>query len=649
MSGPPDQLACSAPVGSETTSNNRWSKVVSYTCGLFAAFQLTVPVFVPLYDLQLRSLHVWLALSVVFLLYPTLSRGRGGGRGSSRPAAAIASVIWLVVVAVPNLRVFVNWLEIQTYPGDASVVGLMLGALLLVAILEAARRATGWAIPVCVGLMLIYVFLGPYMPGVWKHPGFPLSYVLGSVYSSSLGIYGAITGTSATFIAMFLIFGAMLGATGGGRTFMDLALLSAGRLRGGPAKVAVAASALFGSISGSSIANVSVTGNYTIPLMVRLGYGPDFAGGVTAIASTGGGFTPPIMGISAFIMSELTGIPYIKIIGYALIPCVLFYAGVLAGIHFEARRLSLPSLPRSETPRWRELVTIPRLVPLLAPLLLLLLLLYRGSSLTKAGFYAIVALTGLFICADLSLTGMKIRLLRLGHALSEGGRAAATVAPILIAVGAFTHLLGLTGVAPKISGLIVQLGGESLIGALLIAALVPFVLGTALPTSATYILSVALIAPPVLKLGLDVVAVHMFLIYWATLAAVTPPTCTGCIIAANISGGDWLKTALVGMRLGVVAFLIPFFFVIEPALVGRATWGPMLVHFTTALAGAVIMAAGFFGHLRAPLNAVQRLVLVGVGALLLYPDPKYCAFGLGGGGLLLVADATVRRAHRRRS
>lgn len=626
------------------TAESRWSKATSWACGLFALFQVAVPVFVPLYDLQLRSLHVWLALSVVFLMHRTLRKEKSVG-----PAAVVAFLAWFAILAAANLHVFVRWLDIQTYPGETSVTGLVMGALLLLAVLEAARRATGWAIPACVALMLIYVFLGPYMPGRWRHPGFPLSYVLGSVYSSSLGIYGAITGTSATFISMFLIFGAMLGATGGGKTFMDLALLTAGRSRGGPAKVAVAASALFGSISGSTIANVSVTGNYTIPLMVRLGYGADFAGGVAAIASTGGGFTPPIMGISAFIMSELTGIPYIKIIGYALIPCVLFYAGVIAGIHFEAQRLALPPLPPSEIPPWRGAVAPSRLVPLLAPLGLLLALLYRGSSLTKAGFYAIVALLVLFLGADLSATGMKSRLLEVGRALGDGGRAAATIAPILIAVGVFTHLLGLTGVAPKISGLIVQLGGESLVGALLIAALVPFVLGTALPTAATYILSVALIAPSIMRLGLDIVAVHMFLIYWATLAAVTPPTCTGCIVAANISGGNWLRTALVGMRLGAVAFLIPFFFVLEPALVGRDSWTLILLHSATALLGAISMAAGLFGFFRVRLHALQRLVAIGVGALLLYPDAYFLAVGLGAGGLLLAVDHLVRPAFRRSS
>jgi len=321
---------------------------------------------------------------------------------------------------------------------------------------------------------------------------------------------------------------------------------------------------------------------------------------------------------------------------------------VSAGIHFEARRLNLPPLPRAEAPSWRQVAAWPRLVPLLAPLGLLLAMLYRGASLTTAGWYACAALIALFLFTDLSREGLRSRTRQIGRALEEGGRAAATVAPILVAVNAFTHLLGLTGVAPKISGLIVQLGGESLLGALLVAALVPFILGTALPTAATYILSVALIAPAIMKLGLDIVAVHMFLIYWATLAAVTPPTCTGCIIAAGIGGGNWLRTAFAGMRLGVVAFLIPFFFVLEPALVGRETISRVLFHSASALAGAIALAAGLFGYLRGPLNMIERFVLVGAGLLLLYPDPYYSALGLGAVALLVVGEAQVRRGRARR-
>jgi TRAP transporter 4TM/12TM fusion protein len=517
----------------------------------------------------------------------------------------------------------------------------------MITVLEGSRRATGWAIPICVIFMFLYVFIGPMMPGIWKHPGFPLEYVIGSVYYSPLGIYGSLTGISATFIAMFLIFGSLLRTTGGGNTFTELALFSAGRFRGGPAKVAVISSAMFGSISGSSIANVSVTGNYTIPLMRGLGYSPNFAGGVEAMASTGGGFTPPIMGISAFIMAELTGIPYIKIIGYAILPCILFYSGLLSGIHFEALRLNLPALQKKDIPNWRTVFTWSKIIPLFLPISILLWMLFKGYTLITAGFYACVSVLILFIFSDFSLMGIKQRFLQAGKALSEGGKSVAIIVPILVSVNMFINLLGLTGIAPKVSAIIVQMGGEHMLGALIIAALIPFVLGTALPTSATYILSVALIAPAITKLGVDIVAVHMFLIYWATLAAVTPPTCTACIIAANIGGGNWIKVAFVGMRLGIVAFIMPFLFVFEPALLGRTGLLDILLYTSSALVGSVFLASGLFGFFRINLNLWQRFFYAASGILLLYPNNLLSITGvfIGLAGLLVETIILKREQH----
>jgi TRAP transporter 4TM/12TM fusion protein len=310
---------------------------------VLALFQLFVPVLTDLFDMQLRALHV-IAATVTILLAVPLSR---------KKALRALDVLLMVVVVVANLLVFFNWQNIITYPGDANRWELALGAALIVILLDAARRASGWAIPVMVILMFLYVFAGPYMPGIWIHPGFPLEHVIETLYYSSGGIYGSLTGTSATFIAMFILFGALLEVTGGGRTFMELALCMAGRFKGGPAKVAVAASALFGMISGSAVANVSVTGNYTIPLMRRLGYDPDFAAGVESMSSTGGGITPPVMGIAAFIMADLLGVSYLSIIVYAVIPCLLFYTGIVAGVHFQAQRLGLAPLPREELPALR--------------------------------------------------------------------------------------------------------------------------------------------------------------------------------------------------------------------------------------------------------------------------------------------------------
>ncbi|MEQ9199337.1 MAG: TRAP transporter fused permease subunit, partial [Rhodospirillales bacterium] len=316
-------------------------------------FQLIVPVWLPLYDMQLRSLHVMLVVAAILLIAPMFGERRTG-------ISLVLDTLLILVSAAANLIIFLEWQDIVTYTSSADILELSLGALLLITVLDAARRGAGWAIPVCVMLIFAYVFVGPWMPGIWTHPGFPLTYVIESLYFSTSGLYGSLTGTSATFISIFILFGALLQATGGGQTFMDLALLIAGRATGGPAKVGVVASALFGMISGSAVANVSVTGNYTIPLMRRLGYERNFAAGVEAMSSTGGGITPPVMGITAFIMADLLNIPYLEVIGYAAIPCLLFYVGILAGIHFKARDAGLLPVPVSELPHARDVLTWSR-------------------------------------------------------------------------------------------------------------------------------------------------------------------------------------------------------------------------------------------------------------------------------------------------
>lgn len=614
-----------------------WRTRAVFWMGLaFAVFQLIVPVFVPLYDMQLRALHVLLGVSTVIIAMP-LATGRARG-----PALA-ADLALIALVVVANVVVFVNWENIITYPGDATLVHHVLGTALAIILLDASRRATGWAIPVCVILIFAYVFVGPWMPGRWTHPGFPLEHVIETLYYSSSGIYGSLTGTSATFIAMFILFGALLQATGGGKTFMELALWIAGRYQGGPAKVGVVASAMFGMISGSAVANVSVTGNYTIPLMRKLGYDRNFAGGVEAMSSTGGGITPPVMGIAAFIMADLLGMSYLSIVAFAAIPCLLFYTGIMAGVHFEAARMGLAPVPPADIPRARDIFTWAKTVPLFLPVAILFGLLFSGMTLMSSGFYACLSVIVLYMLSDLSLAGARRRAAHLARALSEGGVSVAQIVPILVTVGMFTALLGLTGVAPKVSSVILEMGGENLIGSLLIAAIIPLVLGAPLPVAATYILSAALIAPALVKLGIDLVAAHMFLLYWATLASVTPPTCTACVIAANLSGGNWFKTSLVGMRLGIVAFIVPFFFVVNPALIAR---GPMLEIVTVAVSGfigAVFLAAGFFGFLRSRLNWLLRLLYLAAGALLLAPSNQLLVAGGVLAAIGLVTETTLMR------
>ena len=301
---------------------------------VFALFQLVLPVFVHLIDLQMRSMHVLLGISLSFLAYPA-----GKSPKPDRPSLWDGFIIAVVVVA--NVNIFLKAMDIYYQPGTAEMFDLVLGAALFILVLEAGRRTMGIAAPIMLLALVAYIYCAPWFPGMWQMRRLSWQFLINSVYYSPLGIYGGVTGMSATFIAMFVIFGALLSVTGAGKTFIDLALRLTGRYTGGPAKTAVVASSMFGSISGSAVANVMVTGNYTIPLMKKYGYEPEFAASVEAISSTGGGVTPPIMSITAFMMAEFLNISYLKIIGYALIPCVLYYTGVFAGVHFRTKRLGL--------------------------------------------------------------------------------------------------------------------------------------------------------------------------------------------------------------------------------------------------------------------------------------------------------------------
>ena len=511
-------------------------------------------------------------------------------------------------------------MKIYMIPGSGTTVDLIIGTLLIIVILDAARRSVGGAIPIVVGVLFLYVFLGPKLSGIWRLPGLSWRFVLNSVYFSALGIYGSITGMSATFIAMFIIFGSLISGAGGGKTFIDIALALTGKYRGGPAKTAVVSSALFGSISGSGVANVVVTGSYTIPLMKRLGYNPDFAGAVEAIASTGGGITPPIMSVAAFIMAEFLGIPYLKIIAYALIPCLLYYTGVFAGVHFETVRSGLAAVPENEIPTWESILKFKRLAALIIPMAVLLYFIGIGRALIFAGFYACVAVIVVFLLSDLSSEGLKDTLIKIRDGLSEGGLALCKIVPILASVGILVNMIGITGIAPKLSSVIFEVGGDNLLLALFIATIIPIILGTSLPVVPTYILSISILAPSLIWLGVDQIALHLFFIYWAILGGITPPTCTQAIVAAGIAKGNWFKTAIISVKLGIVAFIIPYFFVLNPALVGRSDTISVITYTISAFFGAMLLAYGFFGSLKGRLNKIFRFIYVGSGILLMCPS-----------------------------
>ncbi|WP_286975046.1 TRAP transporter permease [Acetomicrobium sp. UBA5826] len=597
------------------------TSVIFWLAVALSVAQLTVPIFFHLLDLQLRAIHVGLGISLAALVFPFKKKYETN-------RLTTLDILELLFIIAANVNIYIKTLNIYMYPGSADTLDLLLGIALTVIILDTTRRAVGWAIPIIVACLIFYALFGDIFPGMWKLRGLSLNFVVNSVYFSPLGIYGSVTAMSATFISLFIIFGALLSAGGGGKTFIDIAFALTGKWKGGPAKAAIVASALFGSISGSGVANVAVTGSYTIPMMKRLGYPPNFAGAVEAVASTGGGITPPIMSIAAFMMSEFLGISYLKIIGYAIIPCVLYYTSVYAGVQFMTLRLGLAPVPEDEIPEWKEILTFRRLSCLVIPIVVLLGLVAVGRPLLTAGFYTCLSTIILMLISEIPERGLMKSIKKMIAALAEGGISLARIVPILVSVSILVNMVGITGIAPKISSLIMSVGQDSFIFALIISTIVPFILGTSLPVVPTYVLSLSILAPSLLRLGADAVALHLFFIYWSLLGGLTPPTCTQAIVAAGIAKGDWFKTGINSVKLGIVAFIMPFFFVWNPAFVGRGTPLQILICAVTGFLGAIFMAYGFFGHIDSRANLLFRAAFFAGGVLLLFPHHLYSMIGL---------------------
>ena len=623
------------PVTTETPKSTLKQKVLFWGGLLFALVQFILPVYVYLIDLQLRAIHVGIGISLAFLVYPL-------SKVLNKERLYLWDLLIIAGVLVSNVNIYLKTMEIYNEPGSASNLDLALGLFLFVVILEGARRTMGMIIPSMLLLLVGYVFVSPYLPGIWQMRGLDWQLLVNSLYFSPLGIYGAVTGMSATFISMFIIFGALLSVTGAGRTFIELALALAGKYTGGPAKTCVIASALFGSISGSSVANVMVTGTYTIPLMTKAGYKPNFAGAVEAISSTGGGITPPIMSITAFMMAEFLNMSYLKIILYAAIPCVLYYTGVIAGVHFLTKRQGLRGLPKEQIPRWRDILIFHKMAGFLVPLTILLVMIALGKPLIDAGFYASLAALAIYFVMNYREQSLGRLFIGVVKAMSSGGLDVVRLVPILVSMSVLVNLIGLTGLAPKLSTLIFDVGVHNIYISLLIASILPLVLGTAMPVVPTYLLSVSILSPVLMKLGVDVVAAHLFFIYWGVLGSVTPPTCEAAVVSSGIAKGDWLKTGFYAMGLGAVAFCLPYFMVLDPALIGRAAAHRVVFAAVTGFIGAIAMSYGLFGWKDSLINLPLRAMFLVGGAMLLFPDVLVTAAGSLVAGCALILDRIIK-------
>lgn len=616
-----------------------WRWVLTLICVLFVLFQVYTAGFGQFPNMIQRAIHAGFSLLLCFLMLPARKGKPVGARpGQANIILALASAA-LCIYIVFNYDRLMESLGVEARPFE-----VMMGGMFILIVLEAARRATGWFLPIIATASMGYSLLGGYIPGYWGHPGFSFQYVVEYLYLGAEGIWGILTGISATLVAAYVIFGAILLTTGGAASFMQIALLAGGRTYGGAAKVATVASGLFGMLSGSAIANVATTGNFTIPMMKRLGYKDHFAGGVEATASSGGQITPPIMGAGAFIMSELIGQPYLKIAVSATLPALLFYTCVWVSIDLEARKADLKRVPPEEIPKARDVFNWRTSGPVSLTVIVLLTSLFMGHTPTKAAFLAIVVNVFLYMIVNTPTKEAFLGRCRvLWTGIEQAGRGMVTVVSLLVCAQITIAMISLSGVGIKMSELIIGASAGNVFLALVLAATVSLILGMGIPTTAAYVLAASVVGPALQMMGVVPLCAHMFIFYCALLSGLTPPVCTAVFAAATIANTKWGKVAIVAIRLAAMKYIIPFFFIYRPSilLMGR---GINIVE--TALVSwmsATLLAVGTVGFYRSPIHPIARIVLLGAALTLIIPGLTTDLIGVFFMGGLIVWQRLKKR------
>ncbi len=564
-----------------------------------------------------RSVHLTFTLLLIFLL-GIVSKTKQTKR------QLFLDLAFVLLILASLGHIFLNYEYVVTrysYVQSLSPWDLGMGVVLTFVLLEASRRVIGWPLPITAVVFLLYAIFGRHLPGLLRHTGFSLETIVDQLYLTTEGIFGIPLGVSATYVILFVIFGAFLEESGTGQFFMDFANSLVGGARGGPGKISCVSSALFGTISGSAVANVMVDGWLTIPLMKRTGFKEDFAAAVEATASTGGQIMPPVMGAAAFVMAEYTGIPYIKICLHAALPALLYYFALFMAIHFEASKTGLMGVPKEARPRLRA-VLLSR-GHLFFPLIVIVYFMMAGYTPMYACIYATLSVVLVALLrAETRMGGIKIL-----RALEFGAKNMLPVAAACACAGIIIGVINLTGLGLKFTSLILFIAGNSLIPALIFTMLAGIVLGMGLPTTAAYIVQAALLIPALIKLGVTTISAHLFVFYFAIISAITPPVAMAVYAAAGISGSNLWRTGLQAVRIGATGFIIPFMFVYGPSLLLMGSWTTILTTLVSASIGVTALSAGLMGWFLRKADLFERLILVAAALLLIKPGIYTDAIG----------------------
>lgn len=568
-----------------------------------SCYHLYVAFFGPPDAQIFRAVHLTFVLALAFLMLPMR------GRRPPDETPGVFDLLFLAGALAASLYPIVYYdylVNRMYYVDDLRTADFVFGVAAIIFILEATRRAVGWALPGTAAVFLLYAL-------VWRD--FSLEIVIDQLYLTTEGIFGIPLGVSATYIVLFIIFGALVERSGAGRLFMDFAMSLTGHTAGGPAKVACVTSGLFGSVSGSATANVMTTGVFTIPLMHRIGYRRGFAGAVEAVASTGGQIMPPIMGAAAFVMAEFLGISYLQVAAFALGPAILYYVALFMAVHFEAKRTGMVGLPRSELPRLSTVLW--ERGHLFLPLIIIIGTLLSGYSAPLSALAGIVSVVPTALLRK--STRKDITLATIPEALIIGAQNAVPVALACACAGIVVGTITLTNLGTEFTQLVILVSQDSLVLALVLTMIAGIILGMGMPTTPAYIVQVALLVPALVKLGVMVEAAHMFVFYYAILSAITPPVAMAVYAANGISRAGLWDTGLTALKLGATGYIIPFMFVFGPSILLIGPWTTIATTLVTATTGVICLAAGMIGYLKGRASAIERLALVAAALVLIKP------------------------------
>lgn len=594
--------------------------IISIIAISFSVFQFYTGGFGLLLALVQRAVHLAFALCLIFLIYP-VSKGQFERNKIRIP---FYDLILAGLGAIVCLYLVVFYRDMVVRSGLPTTLDLIMGGLAILLVLEGTRRVIGIALPLVVIVFLLYSYFGQIMPGFFAHRGYSLERIIEHLYAGTEGIFGIPLGVSSSFVFLFILFGAILNKTGMGKFFIDIAMALAGYSKGGPAKVAVIASGFFGSINGSSVANVVTTGTFTIPLMKSIGYRKDFAGAVEAAASTGGQILPPVMGAAAFVMAEFLGIPYIKIAAAAAIPAIIYYIAVGTMVHLEASKYGLKGLPKEQLPKLGGI--FKEKGHLIIPIIGLVYLLVKGYTPLFSAFWAIV----MSMAISMVKPETRLNLKKLGEAFEDGAKSALGVAAACACAGMVVGAVTLTGLGLKIANGLILLGQGNLMLTLFFTMIASIILGMGLPTTAKYIILSIMAAPALVDLGVLPLAAHLFILYFGVIADLTPPVAVAAYAGAGISGGNSMRTGFIAVRLAVAGFMIPYLFALDPGLLYiNSSIGHTLQLIFTSLVGVLALGAAAGGYLLDNTRIHERILLAVSAITLIRTDFLTDIIGVG--------------------